>query len=391
MGHVCRRTWPFLVALALLASVRDAGAVFTSTATASPSPSTASCFYRATVQTGTTTSTGNGTTTVTITSVNTSRAFLLFTASGDQSRPITYELGGRIATSTTLEFIRVSDNSPAVNVSIRWYVVEYNCGVTVQRGSFSQTATSTDITISAVPSLNDAFVTYSKTVASGDQTYGDNDPLVGELTTTTNLQFRVSAALAAHNVYWQVVSFDDSTKLNVQKGSSTAFSAGTVTSTNVTISAVNTARTFVLVNETIAAGIGADDLGSGYIRGRLTSTTNLALDRGGTNYLLPEVFWQVIELRDGSSVQSGNTTLASSTLSTNVTITAVTLARSTAFSAGQFGGGLSSGLTTYTADDAGGNANATFSLTSTTNLQIVRTNSVGSATFSWFVVSWGLP
>lgn len=387
-----RRTWPFLVALVLAVSVPEFGASFTDTAAASHSPSAASCFYRATVQTGTTTSTGNGTTTVTISSVNTAKAFLLFSLSGDQDRPISYEIGGRLASSTTLEFIRVSDNAPMVNVSIRWYVVEYNCGVTVQRGSFAQSTTTTNITISSVGSAGDAFVTYSKTPLTGDQTYGENDPLVGELTSSTNLQFRTTTVVAGHNVYWQVVAWDDGTKISVQRGSTAAFT-GTTTSVNITLgSAANTAKSFVLVNETLQAAINADDLGSGYVRGRLTSGTNLALDRGASSgYSLPEVFYQVVTLNDGSSVQAGTNTLGVGTLSANATISAVTLARSTAFTGGQFGGGLGAGSTSYTAADEGGNAHATMSLTSTTNLAIVRTNSVGSTTFSWFVVSWGLP
>lgn len=386
--HVWRRTWPFLVALVVLTSVREAGASFTSLAVASHSPSTASCFHRASVQTGTATSTGAGTTTATITSVNTAKAFLLFNASGDQNRPISYEIGGRILNSTTVEFVRVAD-SGAADMSIRWYVVEYGCGVTVQRGTLTQSATTTNVTISSVGSAGDAFVTFSKTPASGDQTYGDNDPLVAELTSSTNLQFRVTAASASHTIYWQVVAFDDGTKISVQRGSTAGFTTG-VTNVNVTIGSVNTAKSFVLVSETGASGA-FNDLGSGYVRGRLTSGTNLSLDRGASSgYAVPEVFWQVVTLNDGSSVQSGSSTLAAGSLSSSTSISTVSLARATAFSSSQFGSGLSAGSTTYTASDEGGNANATFGL-ATTSVSIVRTSAVGSATFSWFVVSWGLP
>ena len=97
-----------LVALVGVASVAEgsvAFASFTSAPAASHSVATSSCFHRATLQSGTTTSTANGLTTVTIASVNTAKAFLLFSTRHDSNRPVGSEVSGRIASSTTLEFV----------------------------------------------------------------------------------------------------------------------------------------------------------------------------------------------------------------------------------------------------------------------------------------------
>ena len=66
-----------------------------------------------------------------------------------------------------------------------------NCGVIVQRGSTTQSAATGDVSITAVNSIAAAFVTYSKVPYQSDGSWGDNDPMIAELTTTTNLEFRV--------------------------------------------------------------------------------------------------------------------------------------------------------------------------------------------------------
>ena len=70
--------------LAMGVLIERAGAVFTGTTQNVANDFTsAACFYRATVQSGSTTSTANGIKTVTITSVNTTKAFLLFSTRHD--------------------------------------------------------------------------------------------------------------------------------------------------------------------------------------------------------------------------------------------------------------------------------------------------------------------
>ena len=98
------------------------------------------------VQSGTTSIDSNGgtnTITVPITSVNTASSFLIFQTRHNGNRPVNSMIRGRIASATTLEFVRVSNEvAPGVPINIQWYVVEFSSGVNVQRGEVSQTATT---------------------------------------------------------------------------------------------------------------------------------------------------------------------------------------------------------------------------------------------------------
>jgi len=85
------------------------------------------------VQRGTATSTGDGTTTVSISSVDTAKAFLIFSTRHNGDRPVNSEIRGRIATSTSLEFLRVTsttnlqfriDGAASTHI-IWWQVIEF--------------------------------------------------------------------------------------------------------------------------------------------------------------------------------------------------------------------------------------------------------------------------
>jgi len=370
----------------LLASA--AAATVTGSTSAAQTVSTSSCFYKPTVQSGSTTNAANGTTTVTISSVDPTKAFLLFNLRSNSNRPVASEVGGRIASATSLEFIRVTDEATPATITIQWYVIEYNCGVKVQRGTVAQSSTSTDVAITAVASTAQAFVTWSKTAASADTSWADNDPVLGDLTATNNVQFRVDTATSAHTIYWQVVEFTDSSMISVQRGT-TSLASGTSSTTATLGSAVATSRTFVLVG-TRSFGNGTD-IGSGLVRGRLTSSTQVTLDRSATSYAVDEIGWQAIELKDGSKVQSGSLNLASGTASGTASLTAVDASRATAFAAGQTGGGQNGGRTSYTADDILGVGTATLAVTSSTQLTVTRANTSAAADIPWFVVEWGRP
>jgi len=364
-------------------------AVFSGTTQdAANSFSNAACFYRAAVQSGSTTSTANGVKTVTITSVDPTKAFLLFSTRHDLNRPVGSEVAGRIASATTLEFNRGTDEASPVTITIEWSVVEYDCGVAVQRGAAVPSAATTNVTIAAVNSVAAAFVTWSKVPNPADTTWGGNDPLVGELTSTTNLQLRHDVSAPSATVYWQVVEFTDPTKINVQKGSTSL--TGAATSTTATLgTAVTTSRSFVLAGARRPDG--GVDIGSGMVRATLTDSTTITFDRSVANYNVTEISWQAVELMDGSAVQSGAATLASGAASTTATITAVDLAKTTSFLSTQTNGGQNGGRTAYVTDDIIGVACATARVTSTTQLTLTRTNTAATAQFAWFVVAWGLP
>ena len=130
-------------------------------------------------------------------------------------------VGGRLATATTLEFTRVTDEPLAVPITIRWYVAAFASGVSVQRGEVDQSATVINVPIpSAVAAVDHAFVTWSKTPLNfHTNNFDGDDPAIGELTSTTNLQFRVTTSGPGMTISWQVVEFTNAPDVLVQKGS----------------------------------------------------------------------------------------------------------------------------------------------------------------------------
>jgi hypothetical protein len=122
--------------------------------------------------------------TVTITAVDPTKSFLLFSTRSSSNRPVSSIVRGRLASATTLEFIRVTDESPVSTITIEWSVVEYSCGVAVQRGDTSVSATTVDVPITPVASQSQAFITWSKSTAAADASWDGNDTLVVDLTST---------------------------------------------------------------------------------------------------------------------------------------------------------------------------------------------------------------
>ncbi len=339
-------------------------------------------------------STSNGTVTVSITSVDTTKSFLIFQTRHNSNRPPGSEIRGRIATPTSLEFVRVTDGvtPEPVTITIHWYVVSFSSGVKVQRGAIaSQNATTLNVTLpTPVAAVNQAFVTWSKTPAASDVIYDNNDPILGELTSTTNLQFRVNAANASHIIWWQVIEFTNPADITVQKGSVTTMT-GTTTSVTATLSPpVDVTRTFVLVGYR-TAGTGAD-VGSRMLRAQLTDSTTITIDRSisGSPDDITEIVWQAVELKDGSRVRQGSENFPTGVAQRIVPITSIDLNRSVAFASVQPVGGQNMGRSPYAGDDIIGVGSVTMAL-SPAQITMDRNNTAATADVGWFVVEFNGP
>ncbi|HEY7172610.1 MAG TPA: C25 family cysteine peptidase [Vicinamibacterales bacterium] len=338
------------------------------------------------MQSGTAVNNANGIQTITISSVDTTKSVLFFQTRSSGNRPVNSEVRGRLQTATTIQFERVTDEAAPAAINIQWYVVTFGSGVNVQRGETPVSNTSTNVAITAVASLNQAFVLWSMTAASGDNAWGSDDQVLGELTTTTNLQFRANLLNAAHTVAWQVVEFTNAADINVQKGTTSL--TGGATSTTVTLgTAVNTSKTFVLVGARVPDGTGPD-IGSKTVRAQLTNSTTITIDRGASTADVTEIVWQAVELKDASTVWRGSANFAvGATQATAFLQPPVNIGRTVAFVSMQAGGGQNGGSTPYVGDDVPGVATATASLVYDT-LTLTRNSTVSSADLGWFVVQF---
>ena len=271
-------------------------------------------------------------------------------------------------------------------IDIQWYVVEIPSGVNVQRGEVaSQNATTINVPIAPVAAISQAFVTWSKTPAATDQTFNSDDALVGELTSTSNLQFRVNGANSSHVIWWQVVEFTNSADINVQKGTTSLL--GTATSTNVTLGTpVDVNSTFLLVGFR-TAGSGSD-VGSRMLRARLVDSSTITIDRSvsGTPDDITEISWQAVEFKNGSSVQRGSETFLTGVAQKTVPISSVN-PRAVAFASVQPVGGQNMGRSAYTGDDIVGVCSVTMGL-SATQITMDRNSTVAACDIGWFVVEF---
>src|SRR5207244_467729 len=136
---------------------------------------------------------------------------------------------------------RVTNEGAPATITIQWYIATFASGVFVQRGETTVNTGSpgwTNATLgTSVGSVAQAFVTFSATgVLDADTTWDSNDPIIAEITTPTNVQFRTDLP-ANHIVAWQVVQWTNAAEINVQKGSLTASTTPTtLTGTGVNVS-----------------------------------------------------------------------------------------------------------------------------------------------------------
>ena len=314
------------------------------------------------VQSGTAVNNANGIQTITISSIDTTKSILIFQARSNSNRPVGSEVRGRLASATTIQFERATDEATPAAINLQWYVATFGSGVTVQRGETAQSGTTTNQAITAVAALNRAFVLWSKTPAAADAGWGADDSVLGELTSTTNLQFRANAANAAHIIAWQVVEFTNAADINVQKGSTTM--TGATTSVSATIAAVNVSKTFILAGVRTTDGSGPD-IGAKMIRAELTDATTITFDRSvGSTSDVTEIAWQAVELKDASIVWSGTASFAAGvSVATAIPITTVNTRRAVAFISTQGGGGQNMGRSPYVGDDLPGVGTATAGIT----------------------------
>ncbi len=354
------------------------------------------------VQSGTAVSNANGVVSIAIAPVDPAASVLFFGIRSNSNRPVGSELRGRLPTACsnpcgTLEFERVTDAvapEPAP-IEIKWYVVTFATGVRVQRGETVVVPTVVDVGISPVASLSQAFVLWSVSAGVSDIIWGSDDSTLAELTTSSNLQFRQgNAATQVHTVAWQVVEFTDAADVNVQKGSVATMSGGATSVTASLGTSVDPAHTFVLAGVRITSDGLEADIGSKMVRARLTSSTTITFDRSIANSVgMDEIGWQAIELKDGSTVRSGNASLpAGVSTATEALSPPVDSARSVAFASTQQGGGQSVGRSPYAGDDIIGVASVTAELgatgTPSSSLVLQRDSTAAAADVGWFVVQF---
>lgn len=355
--------------------------------------STSACFDAqvGSVQSGQTIHAVDGVVQIPITPVNPNSSFLLLSTRSSSNRPVGATVRGTLAGGgVRIELDRDTNAGVPSAITVAWSVIEYPCGVSVQRGTATGSGTDrVDIPISTVDS-GASFVLVNSEANRTDQDFGADDLFVAELTSATNLRIRSDATVVVHpgrTFSWQVISFDDGADVAIQNVTST-LGVGVTSATILLGTPVDETTTFILGAAT-SASAGAD-IGERLIRTHLTSPTSVEVSRqvGGDAI---DVNVQVITLKDGSTVRHGTVDFNAGQPTASVTVSPVDSSRSTAISTMVSAGPNASGSTAMVTDDVLGEASATFVLSDPTTVSITRSATSSSASFGWQVIEWGGP
>ncbi|MGH8751419.1 MAG: hypothetical protein ACREUV_06910 [Burkholderiales bacterium] len=323
---------------------------------------------------------------VAITAVNTARSFVIceFSTGGNGSNAaerVTCELNAPATLTITAGAVDATE-------TVRWYVVEFLSGVTVQRGltAFAAGTATVAVPIAAV-NLGSAFPVTSERTASASQTIDEQFTFTAQLTTTTNLQLTRNATGTVASVAWQVIQIESSA---VQSGTASIGIAAT-TATAVLNPAVDLGRTFLVFSRRAGTATAGDERRyqtTGEITNGTTLTFTRAFQNGAANTQV-DIVWYAVRMTDGTTVQRGlqgpSGTGAGSTPQNAVLAPAIVLNRSVPIVSVR--GDAASGTPNADLDDTSWTA----AFTTTTNLQFARNTGASltsNATIAWFVVQW---
>lgn len=308
--------------------------------------------------------------------VDATKAFVVCSNRTNGSSPsyrVTCELSNTTVTITSGTTVDTTE-------VVRWYVVEFEGGVSVRRGleSIQSTKASATTPVNVALSTVDlakSFVLISERTNSTSTIIDEEWTIRARLTSGTNLELTRNETGIAMTVAWQVVQMEGA---SVQRNVTT-INAGAASAT-ATISSVDTTKSFLVMSR---RGAGASNgIEAEYqVRGELTNTTTLTFTRGTTTNSV-DIAWEVVSLSDGSTVQKNTTSTAATTDATlNATLSlAIDTLRTVPF----ISASGASGTSTASLDETSWTA----SLTTTTNLQFQRTGTGTNGSVAWFVVQF---
>lgn len=339
------------------------------------------------VQTNTQTIPVSGIANIAITSVNTASTFVLCQNDTAIRLPTARALC-ELTSATNLRITIIDGSGTEV---VRWYVVEFSSGVTVQRSPAGGTAIAAGTATVPVPiaavNLAQTFVLISEDMNSNNEYIDEQWTVRAQLTSTTNLQLTRNATATAINVAWQVIQIASAA---VQSGTA-SIAINALTATAALNPPVDLTRTFLVF--TRSGGSGSFGVESFYqTTGQITNATTLTFTRafqGNFANSQVDIAWFAVRMTDGTTVQRGlqgpSGTGGASVTMNAVLPSAIAINRSVPFISVM--GDPAPANPFSNLDDTSWKA----ALTSTTNLRLTRAAgaaNVSNATVAWQVVQF---
>jgi hypothetical protein len=307
------------------------------------------------------------------------KVFVVFQATSADATPDGAMVACTLANASTITCARHAGASPAA-VDIAWQLVELARGIRVQR----LTHVCNPGNVQTLPQAVDpaqAFILASARVGGGIVDF--NDYRTVRLIGNNQVEVMMGDSCNGTNEV-QVVELAGA---RVDRG--TLGSASGLTATVTSLPAVDLGRSFLLYSWRFAST--SSPLCGNALRGELTSPTEIAFSRGdgatscGTSDVTT-IAWERVELPAPARVQQVPITVPDGMLGASTSLQAVSLARSFAFTGGQWSVGQAYGETAWNNDDVPGVVSARHFLGAPDRLDLTRGASTGAARFTSFVV-----
>ena len=354
---------------------------------------------------------------VALTGVDISKAFVLCSTRTANTTPdmalYTCDLNTGGAGGAARLTITPSAAPGNVTTRVQYYVVEFDAGVSVQRGTTTLNGTS-GAGLTQTPAISSVDCTKSFVLTSVRSVNSNNNrdeqwkirATLGSAaapctTTTTTLELaRIEGAAENVTVAWQVVTYEGA---SVQRGTSCIGGAAAGCTTNaggtsglsnrITLGTpVDTSKSFIVATSTAGsaiAGVEGEHLMRAEFVSTGTSVTGVQFARSQTvttsNHQLL-ISYEVVTLSDGSTVQTGTGTITGTNATGTATLSTVDTTRAAVFFSVSGGDGSASrqddtSLTgTLNGSDGASGSSITFTRLNTTN--------VGTISAAWFAVSF---
>jgi hypothetical protein len=313
---------------------------------------------------------GSASQTASITTVSTDKAFLRFSWNTASTTMAIGAVRGTITDSTTLTFTRVTTTTA---ITVEWQVVEFSSGVTVQRGSVSHSATTTNVALTTLTTAKSwPIITFSTNNTTWNVPYVQ---VSAEITSTTNLAI-VGSAASSFTVEWQTVEYDNCTSALYSKTVANNSTGSTQAVTSVTQNKTLLFDSFYADDDPHAP--------ENFGRWALTSATvvtyvNPADSGNGSHF--HKLY--VVSFSDAITTQRASLSLGTNASATS-TVTSVTTANTMVHILGAFGTCAATG---YGTNGFVRNA-CTSVMTDSTTVTIARNTGTSTSTCSWELIDF---
>lgn len=258
-------------------------------------------------------------------------------------------------------------------VTIKWSVVTFTSGVSVQRGvAFTYPTNPTTVTLTTIDPAS-SFVLLGGVYANGTA-WGNNEFTRARITGATSLE--IAQNIVGAEVPWQVVQM---TGAQVSRGGATLASGATTAS--VTIPQAPSGS-FVLASYTAdnAQSIGANAL---MVQATLDATS-IAFDRGAGGAAI-DVAWELVSLP--FATRHGTASFGAGVGAGSASVPGISPSSSVAIGSSQSVLGQSVGSTTFSGTDIVGEATATFTVAAD-SVSFSRSSTTATATIPWTVLDF---